>query len=723
MSNRKKPKMTSKVVPFVLPAFRRFEESLAFDAFLGGLEESFGNDTAVSQAHVLWTTLASKVVSDSPLREMNEFLARNRFATTSEKHKATAAETESSDTANVEMREELSKIVSLFVGERVRLDDPCYYFPAGRRFMEVFESTLGSRNPIPIISKGLEAVFSRADTTSGPTQREVCLNRTLEGLLADVCAWTAGAQQDRPAAAVEAWLRLLCGLPAHMVGKCLGIHDPDTLVLALVLPPDLLDRAVSMWSSGLDYEKDDRLVEGLRWLTRLSLTRKLTIDEELTEKLAELGLLDVSVSVGPILPDTLHLAVAVLYCRWMDCQPDAPEIASELPRLLDELSELGQREEGRSPLSSESANNVSQCFRMLHGEEGFYELDVDACEYVVLARALNRGSGLMDPDYFDVVQYGEGGEAVSQRFEEFRSFAAAARRLGLARVAAASWAFFLITHAAKFKGRFLYCDGSELQDELRTAIGGPGGDMVSLAVQIAREVAEQHGETLNAMRLEDLCNTPDGWDLPSIREKAEVLTLATPTHRESAEQELTRHLTQDGWSRLGLEAQSHLIDGWIQVQRSRPRPVNPETLHWGPQALPFLHAIEAALRVRMRPLFSCPDLRDFFARLGPGRKVPTKWTFGELVELLSRHGEFSSNMMQAVSCGGLARLCEDEALIRELRSLIGFRNRAVHPEELPIEEDELVRALGNLISKGFLRDFAARLDPVAGNDDAPGAVQ
>jgi hypothetical protein len=34
------------------------------------------------------------------------------------------------------------------------------------------------------------------------------------------------------------------------------------------------------------------------------------------------------------------------------------------------------------------------------------------------------------------------------------------------------------------------------------------------------------------------------------------------------------------------------------------------------------------------------------------------------------------------------------------------------PEGFPLEEDELVKALCNLLTKGFLRDFAALLDPV-----------
>lgn len=41
-----------------------------------------------------------------------------------------------------------------------------------------------------------------------------------------------------------------------------------------------------------------------------------------------------------------------------------------------------------------------------------------------------------------------------------------------------------------------------------------------------------------------------------------------------------------------------------------------------------------------------------------------------------------------------------------------FVNKAAHPEGLPLEEDEIVKALCNLLTKGFLRDFAAVLDPV-----------
>jgi hypothetical protein len=715
-ASRKKLTPTD-VISFVPPSLRDFEQRPTFSAFLKGLEECISREVGVAQAITLWESNVAHVARDRELIQFCTFLKGIRWTENIES-KVTAI-------SPIEHRnKQLGAALAKLGPTPTEPSDPCYWFPAGRSVNAALQKEFGAANPIPVICEHLKAIFAKSDQIDDIPR--TALNRTaaVDQMLVCLCAWVAEGQNDEARDAVKASLQMCCDLPSIYCEQLLDPGDVKALLMALRTPEPLIELAIERWQRDLDFESDDRLLQGCDLMSRLSLTQRVPLDAKLKKELRRVGVRFDS-KHGPVIPTTVvRTMISVLYCRWLgSVGDDAPAFVERLPRLFDELTSLGRvKNEGRAPFSSTEGYAIAYYLHALTAScpQMIGALNPDVCEFVVLARALGRDR-FLEPNYFDVGEYlpapvDSCSENIANFFVEYKAFASAAKRLGLRQLAAAAWSFFLISVTVAFRGQ-LKVDWAELDLELRNALMGPGGEILATAVEFAATVADEGAEDVNALRLRELVThrrrkRREAGSASRRRKKTSYIQLVLSNRKRRAECNLIRLIGEQQWGYLAASTQDHFIDGWLTSQSNRPDPVNPDIRDWGPLTMPFLKGIENELVLRMNAI-PVEIIDEYYCTLGPTARRPEKWGFGNTVNWLLRYDRFLPRLKQAVHVVGLERVCAtDKDILKRLRHLSALRNQAAHPNESFTEnmhQDILVR----LITEGFLSDFAEALAPMS----------
>lgn len=696
---------TERVTP-LFPDFGGFSENRQFSTFLETLPQCFGRPVFVNRAFELWCATVGDVSGDLALEEFTEFLRRYRFT----QPKAESDTDPAMQERMAGFAEKVSELMPAFPDE----EDPCYYFPAGRAFNDSLDDALGSLNPVPVIAQGLRAVFGDQDKKQEKVQ-EVEISEDIERLIESLIEWVAQQNEDDVKDSVRATLQMCCWLPERYRDSQVEYGSVKSLQIALNTPDPLRDLAIGRWGFDLDYETDDRLVRGIGILSQLSLINRVELDDEFARSFGEVGV-ELSDRTGrPVPVDILPRMLSCLYCRYLAEEDDAPDWVCELPRLFAELDQIGISMEGRSPVCAADAYLIGDLLYMIDAIDQDLLCGLDPCDsaYAMLGRATRRDHGFFDPDYFDVGAYIRAPGALStedpySRFDVFQAFGRAAEKLGLRRLSAASMSFFLITQLAGFKGE-LKTEWSLLEDELQRLLAGPGRELVESAVVLAISIAEENSVEMNVLRLKEIAG--DTGLAPQAENIRPILTAVDRDPRLVARYQLTSLIGDSEWAVLLVDTQEQLIDGWVQVKRSRVNPVNPEISRWGPIALHFTNALEYDLSQRARPVIDSSSLKEFFAGFGPSGKLPKHWTFGQIVGLLQKYSKFDAELQSAVDAAGLQRLCGvDARLLQRIGEIVNLRNAAAHPENSsPFTEAHLQQLLDKLFTKGLIASYARSL--------------
>ena len=499
-----RPNKTATVLAFIPPSLRGFAKTPTFATLIAGFEECVDRDAGVAQAEQLWLRFATVLVHEQSLEQFCAFLKRIRWLPANTPTRAAGT------TLTEDQVEGLRQPLANLAPKPVTLSDPCYWFPAGRNVNAGLQQALGSANPIPIICKHLKVVFGESDLGAGARPKEVVRTPVIDSILNHLCVWVASGQDEETRSEVLASLLLCCDFSATHLGKSIQPGDVAALLIALRTPEPLREMAIEHWHRDLDFESDDRLMQGLDLVSRLSLTQQVPLDASLKKALKAAGVRFDS-NKGPVIPvSVLQTMIAVLYCRWLGGRDEIPAYVEQLSRLFEELTTLGRvTKEGRAPFSSDDGYALAYNLHALKDccPEMLGEFEPDDCEFVVLAGALGRHRRF-EPDYFDVGEYvrirdDASYEDIKDFFPQYKAFASAADRLGLRRLATAAWAFFLISVTDAFRGQ-LRTDWIDLEPELRRALAGPGGNLLAAAVGFAADCAKINAEHVNALRLREL---------------------------------------------------------------------------------------------------------------------------------------------------------------------------------------------------------------------------